>query len=160
MLGCLEAGIVAVDQNCGIFYANEMFAEQISVPVQQVIGRRIDEFIPATATKTCLATGEKIVLKEGAKGGRDAIIYPLKDHEGGTLGVMAMFFNVNSAKDTERYTHAIYEEVKDRYLFSDTEDDEEEWEVNDYKVDEDNMTADDVYERGQDEIWNYNDFEE
>ena len=125
MLGCLEAGIVAVDQNCGIFYANEMFAEQISVPVQQVIGRRIDEFIPATATKTCLATGEKIVLKEGAKGGRDAIIYPLKDHEGGTLGVMAMFFNVDSGKDTERYTHAIYEEVKDRYLFSDTDDDEE-----------------------------------
>lgn len=45
-------------------------------------------------------------------------------------------------------------------LDNDCLDDEEDWEVNDYRVDEDNMTADDVNERGQDEIWNYNDFED
>lgn len=39
-------------------------------------------------------------------------------------------------------------------------DDEEDWEVNDYEIDEDNMTADEVNRRGQDEIWNYNDFED
>lgn len=45
-------------------------------------------------------------------------------------------------------------------LDNDCPDDEEEWDVNDYEVDEDNMTADDVNRRGQDEIWNYNDFED
>ena len=45
-------------------------------------------------------------------------------------------------------------------LDNDYPDDEEDWEVNDYEVDEDNMTADDVNRRGQDEIWNYNDFED
>ena len=37
--------------------------------------------------------------------------------------------------------------------------DEEDWEINDYELDEDNLTADDVYARGG-EIWNYNDFED
>lgn len=51
--------------------------------------------------------------------------------------------------------------IGDTYnLDNDYLDDEEDWEVNDYEVDEDNMTADDVNERGQDEIWNYNDFED
>ena len=45
-------------------------------------------------------------------------------------------------------------------LDNDYPDDEEDWEVNDYEVEEDNMTADDVNRRGQDEIWNYNDFED
>lgn len=45
-------------------------------------------------------------------------------------------------------------------LDNDCPDDEEEWEVNDYEVDEDDMTADEVNRRGQDEIWNYNDFED
>lgn len=45
-------------------------------------------------------------------------------------------------------------------LDTDYPDDEEDWELNDYEVDEDNMTADDVNRRGQDEIWNYYDFEE
>jgi hypothetical protein len=56
--------------------------------------------------------------------------------------------------NVDNYIESLYN------LDNDYLDDEEEWEVNDYKVDEDNMTADDVYERGQDEIWNYNDFEE
>lgn len=45
-------------------------------------------------------------------------------------------------------------------LDTDYPDDEEDWELNDYEVDEDNMTADDVNRRGQDEIWNYDDFED
>lgn len=45
-------------------------------------------------------------------------------------------------------------------LDNDYPDDEEEWEVNDYEVDEDDMTADEVNRRGQDEIWNYNDSED
>ena len=45
-------------------------------------------------------------------------------------------------------------------LDNDYPDDEEDWKINDYEVDENNMTADDVNRRGQDEIWNYNDFED
>lgn len=45
-------------------------------------------------------------------------------------------------------------------LDNDYPDDEEDWEINDYEVDEDNLTADDVNRRGEDEIWNYNDFED
>lgn len=39
-------------------------------------------------------------------------------------------------------------------------DDEEDWEINDYEVDEDNLTADDVNRRDKNEIWNYDDFED
>ena len=42
MLRCVEAGIAAVDRECVIFYANEMFVEQINIPLRQLIGRRID----------------------------------------------------------------------------------------------------------------------
>ena len=45
-------------------------------------------------------------------------------------------------------------------LDNDCLDDEEDWEVNDYEVDEDNLTADDVNRKNQDEIWNYNNFED
>ena len=122
MLGCIEAGIAAVDPDCVIFYANEMFVEQMEIPLQQLIGRGMDEFIPATATKTCLKTGQKLVLKEGAKGGRDAIIYPLKDNDGEVMGAMVVSFNMDQKNDATRYAHAIYEEVKDRYLFSEDEE--------------------------------------
>lgn len=44
-------------------------------------------------------------------------------------------------------------------LDNDYPDDEEDWEINDYELDEYNLTADDVYARGG-EIWNYNDFED
>ncbi|MDO4860196.1 MAG: sigma 54-interacting transcriptional regulator [Bacillota bacterium] len=124
MLRCVEAGIAAVDRECVIFYANEMFVEQINIPLRQLIGRRIDEFVPAHATKTCLKTGQKLILKEGTKGGRDAIIYPLKDRYGEVMGAMVITFNINQTEDTERYTYAIYEEVKDRYLFSEDEEDD------------------------------------
>ncbi|MBR6444418.1 MAG: sigma 54-interacting transcriptional regulator, partial [Firmicutes bacterium] len=124
MLGCIEAGIAGVDPDCVIFYANDMFIEQMEIPLRQLIGRRIDEFMPANAIKMCLATGEKIVLKEGAKGGRDAVIYPLKSNEGEIIGAMSIQFNINSGNDAARYTNAIYEEVKDRYLFEETEDDD------------------------------------
>lgn len=43
-------------------------------------------------------------------------------------------------------------------LDNDYPDDEDDWEINDYEVDEDNLTEDEVNRRGQDEIWNYNDF--
>jgi hypothetical protein len=56
--------------------------------------------------------------------------------------------------NVDNYIESLYN------LDNDCPDDEEEWEVNDYEVDEDNMTADEVNERGQDEIWNYNDFED
>jgi len=56
--------------------------------------------------------------------------------------------------NVDNYIESLYN------LDNDYPDDEEEWEVNDYEIDEDNMTADDVNERGQDEIWNYNDFED
>lgn len=39
-------------------------------------------------------------------------------------------------------------------------DDEEDWEISDYEVDEDNLTEDEVNRRGEDDIWNYNDFAE
>ena len=122
MLECIEAGIVAVDPEGVIFYANDMFVSQVGVSLQQMIGRRIDEFMPATAIKTCLATGEKIILKEGSKGGKDAIMYPLWDTSGDILGAMGITFNTDQNSDEERYTHAIYEEVKDRYLFTDTDE--------------------------------------
>lgn len=56
--------------------------------------------------------------------------------------------------NVDNYIESLYN------LDNDYPDDEEEWEVNDYEVDEDNMTADEVNRRGQDEIWNYNDFED
>jgi hypothetical protein len=56
--------------------------------------------------------------------------------------------------NVDNYIESLYN------LDNDYPDDEEDWEINDYEVDEDNMTADDVNERGQDEIWNYNDFED
>lgn len=56
--------------------------------------------------------------------------------------------------NVDNYIESLYN------LDNDYPDDEEDWEINDYKVDEDDMTADDVNRRGQDEIWNYNDFED
>lgn len=56
--------------------------------------------------------------------------------------------------NVDNYIESLYN------LDNDYPDDEEEWEVNDYEVDEDDMTADEVNRRGQDEIWNYNDFED
>ena len=53
----------------------------------------------------------------------------------------------------DKYIESIYN------LDNDCPDDEEEWEICDYDVDENNMTADEVNRRGQDEIWNYDDFE-
>lgn len=43
-------------------------------------------------------------------------------------------------------------------LDTDYPDDEEDWEVDDYEVDEEGLTEDEVNNRGQDEIWNYDDF--
>lgn len=45
-------------------------------------------------------------------------------------------------------------------LDTDYPDDEEDWEISDYEVDEDNLTEDEVNRRGEDDIWNYNDFAE
>ena len=42
---------------------------------------------------------------------------------------------------------------------NDYPDDEEEWEVDDYVLDEDDLTEDEVNNRG-DDIWNYDDFAE
>lgn len=44
-------------------------------------------------------------------------------------------------------------------LDNDYPDDEEEWEVDDYVLDEDDLTEDEVNNRG-DDIWNYDDFAE
>lgn len=43
-------------------------------------------------------------------------------------------------------------------LDNDYPDDEEEWEVDDYEVDEEGLTENEVNNRSQDEIWNYDDF--
>ena len=56
--------------------------------------------------------------------------------------------------NVDNYIESLYN------LDNDCPNDEEKWEVNDYEVDEDDMTADEVNRRGQDEIWNYNDFED
>ena len=45
-------------------------------------------------------------------------------------------------------------------LDNDYPDDEEDWEIDDWEVDEDNLTKDEVEMKGQDEIWNYDDFDE
>lgn len=45
-------------------------------------------------------------------------------------------------------------------LDTDYPDDEEDWELYDTDVDEDELTEEEVNNRGQDEIWNYNDFAE
>lgn len=43
-------------------------------------------------------------------------------------------------------------------LDNDYPDDEEEWEIDDYEVDEEGLTESEVNNRSQDEIWNYDDF--
>lgn len=45
-------------------------------------------------------------------------------------------------------------------LDNDYPDDEEDWELNDIEIEEEDLTESEVNRRGQDEIWNYNDFAE
>lgn len=45
-------------------------------------------------------------------------------------------------------------------LNNDYPDDEEDWEIGDVEVEEEDLTESEVNRRGQDEIWNYNDFAE
>ena len=45
-------------------------------------------------------------------------------------------------------------------LDNDYPDDEEDWEIGDIEIEEEDLTESEVNRRGQDEIWNYNDFAE
>lgn len=45
-------------------------------------------------------------------------------------------------------------------LDNDYPDDEEDWEIGDVEIEEEDLTESEVNRRGQDEIWNYNDFAE
>ena len=56
--------------------------------------------------------------------------------------------------NVDNYIESLYN------LDNDYPDDEEDWEISDYEVDENDLTEDGVNRRGQDEIWNYDDFAE
>ena len=71
-----------------------------------------------------------------------------------------IYKNIYVAMPEDDDTNNVDEYIESIYnLDNDYPDDEEEWEICDYDVDENNMTADEVNRRGQDEIWNYDDFE-
>lgn len=62
--------------------------------------------------------------------------------------------NDENEDNVDRYIDNTYN------LDTDYPDDEEDWELWEADTEEIDMTADEVNSRGQDEIWNYNDFED
>ena len=72
-----------------------------------------------------------------------------------------IYKNIYVAMPEDEHTDNVDDYIESLYnLDNDYPDDEEDWEVNDYEVDENNLTEEEVNNRGQDEIWNYDNFAE
>jgi transcriptional regulator with PAS, ATPase and Fis domain len=63
ILECLPIGVVAIDNEGIVFFANLEYANLLERPLKEIIGNHIDRLTPNSAILTCVKTGKPIELK-------------------------------------------------------------------------------------------------
>ncbi|HWQ77995.1 MAG TPA: sigma 54-interacting transcriptional regulator, partial [Anaerovoracaceae bacterium] len=95
ILEMLPTGIVAIDNNGIVFFANQEYASLLERPLREIIGNHIDNLTPNSSIFSCIKTGEKIELKrkylETIDKNVSGIIYPIyvKAHQKGAVSIFS-----------------------------------------------------------------------